>query len=327
MNRSIRNFAVGSSLLAALLLPVALAQDESAPAQPEPSEASSRAVHGLLLDVSYTGERLVAVGERGNIVASKDGQRWAQVDVPSRSALTAVSFADAKNGWAVGHDSSILHTADGGRSWQIQKFDPATHQPLLDVLFTDAFHGYAVGAFGMFFVTRDGGATWTELDAPVIREDGLHLHSLTRLNDGGLLLAGERGLLAVSADGVAWERLATPYEGTWFGAAPRGDKGAVVFGLRGNAFITDDVRAGSWQKLELGSTRTVFGGTSLPDGSAVLTGADGLLQVLRPDGRVESVAVSTSISGRSGGTLSSAVAWPGGLMTVGELGIQSYRIQ
>ena len=55
---------------------------------------------------------LVAVGQRGHVVYSTDsGASWKQASVPVSSDLTAVFFVDDKQGWAVGHDGVILHTA------------------------------------------------------------------------------------------------------------------------------------------------------------------------------------------------------------------------
>ena len=34
--------------------------------------------------------------------------------------FTDIYFADAKHGWIVGHQGWILHTADGGVSWEKQ---------------------------------------------------------------------------------------------------------------------------------------------------------------------------------------------------------------
>lgn len=316
--------------LAVLSISLCLAQD-SAPApgvqSVEAAEKSPKATRGLLLDVASTGERLVAVGERGNILVSRDGRRWAQVDVPARTTLTAVTFASPTQGWAVGHDVTILHTADGGRTWVLQHQDVARQQPLLDVLFLDEMRGFASGAFGMLFATTDGGQTWTETDAPVLKEDSFHLHSLTRLRNGSLLIAGERGLLAWSADGVQWTKLASPYEGSFFGAVPRGDTGVIVFGLRGNTFAADDISAPQWRKLEMQSTRTLFAGSPLDDGSAVLVGADGAVVLVHPDDLVEDKSMKARVAERVGGTLSATVPWQGQLVTVGELGIQPYAVQ
>ena len=76
----------------------------------------------LLLDVTCTGQRLIAVGERGHILLSDDqGESWRQVVTPTRQMLTAVSFPTPARGWAVGHDGLILASIDAGESWSVQR--------------------------------------------------------------------------------------------------------------------------------------------------------------------------------------------------------------
>ena len=75
----------------------------------------------LVLDLEYAGDRLVAAGERGLIAYSDDnGVSWTQAQVPVSHTLTALSFPDADNGWAVGHGGVILSTEDAGATWQQQ---------------------------------------------------------------------------------------------------------------------------------------------------------------------------------------------------------------
>ena len=70
--------------------------------------------------------RVIAVGDRGYIVLSDDnGRTWRRAKSPAAPLLTAVEFLDANNGWAVGHDSVILATADGGETWVQQFAAPA----------------------------------------------------------------------------------------------------------------------------------------------------------------------------------------------------------
>lgn len=287
----------------------------AAPVKPRPAEIARLSSQTLLLGVTCAGDRLVAVGDRGNILLSTDGKTWKQVAVPVNATLTAVAFADAKNGWAVGHDAAILHTVDGGLSWTLQQFKPEKGEPLLNVMAIDAQRAYGVGAYGMFLYTIDGGATWNEVDAPAIRDDGLHLNSLIRLADGSLFIVGETGLAGVSVDdGVTWERLTVPYEGSLFGALPRGEKGALVFGLRGNVLISDDVKAGTWTAVDIGSVQSMFGGAVLPDGRTVLVGADGAIVYIAPDG-------SARLGTPASGSLSGVVAMADQLHWVGEAGV------
>ena len=69
--------------------------------------------------------------------------------------LTGVVLRPSGQGaWAgVGHDAAILHTADGGSTWDLQHWDPELEKPLFDVWFEDDTHGVAIGAYGLFLET------------------------------------------------------------------------------------------------------------------------------------------------------------------------------
>jgi len=306
------------ALLASLAL-IALTTAAGLPAQvqPRPSEIMPRAAQGLTLSVVNNGKHLFTVGERGQILASNDGLAWAQVAVPVRATLTALSFVDDEIGWAVGHDAAILKTEDGGKSWMLQNFEPEKETAFLSVVATDRNHAYAVGAFGLFYATRDGGISWAEVAAPPIREEELYFHSIVKLNDGSLFIAGETGMLGVSADGGRWQRLKSPYQGSWFGALPHGRKGALIYGLRGNVYLSDDVRGGRWRKLDLGSEASLFGGSLLDDGRAVLVGLSGAVFVVDAAGnKAEPLRSGLSYS------LCGVAPVKGGLVVVGDYGIK-----
>lgn len=85
-----------------------------------PALTAAAAASSVLLDIAKAGDKLVAVGERGLIIYSDDGRSWQQAKVPLSETLTAVSFSSAELGWAVGHGGTILHSSDGGKSWQLQ---------------------------------------------------------------------------------------------------------------------------------------------------------------------------------------------------------------
>ena len=62
------------------------------------------------------------------------------------------------SGWAVGTDGTILHTEDGGRSWEPQSSGTSVH--LSSVAFATPQSGWAVGEKGTILHTEDAGATW-----------------------------------------------------------------------------------------------------------------------------------------------------------------------
>lgn len=295
--------------------PAAAPSGEEAPPPDVPRAALmvSGAAKARLLDLSQAGKRLVAVGQQGVIIVSDDGTNWKQVPSPASALLTRVRFLDDQQGWAVGYDATILHTADGGLSWALQHRDPEA-RVLYDILFLDASNGIAVGAYGGYYRTGDGGKTW-EAQASPLTELGQHFNRMLRLDAQTLFIAGERGMLARSTDaGASWQMLRTPYAGSFFGAIALGGKRVLIFGMRGNVYVTEDVTALplqdpaqydpytvetltdpakiaalGWRKVDNPIKESLFGGTRLPDGSVLLVGtnavalkADAGLKALRP---------------------------------------------
>lgn len=277
------------------------------------------AVRSLMLDVVDTGKRLIAVGERGHILASVDGRRWLQVEVPVRSALTAVHFIDERRGWAVGHDAVILMTADGGRSWTLQQFRPELEKPLLDVLFLDERRGYAVGAFGLFLASEDGGTTWTERRLAAVGAAEPNLHSLTRLGNGDLLLTGERGLLLLSTDqGRSWTKLNSPVGVTVFGAAAWSASGVLICGLRGQAWVSRRPRVGGWHRIDTGTQAGLYGCAAIDPGHAAMVGHDGTILVADLARREVRGYRSPSPS-----TWSAVARWQANLVLAGQAGLRA----
>lgn len=313
-----------------------LAQDSIA-GEAKPAVMSFKASEVLLLDVAKAGDRLVAVGSRGHIVYSDDqGLSWIQAPVPTRQLLTAVYFADEQHGWAVGHDSLILHTADAGETWVTQYRDPALEEsrddqdggllerPLMDVWFRDANTGFAVGAYGLFLRTDDGGASWEDLTFDIDNEDGFHYNAITEIAETGLFMVGELGTMYRSADyGDSWETLTDlPYDGSFFGASGTGEPNVVLaWGLRGNMFRSEDF-GDSWEKVRLDTPNngplesTLSSGSLSEDGRMVVVGIGGVVLTSDDRGRTFNVAVRSDRVALSSGT----VLEDGSVLLIGQRG-------
>ncbi|WP_373186540.1 YCF48-related protein [Halopseudomonas sp.] len=304
--------ALGLSIALACA-PVAIAQaQDSIAAEAKPAVMSDMSNEVLLLDVEQAGDRLVAVGSRGHIVYSDDmGASWTQAPSPTRQMLTSVDFVDAQNGWAVGHDSLILHTSDGGETWKIQYRDPALEEsrdeqaggllerPLMDVWFRDTNTGFAVGAYGLFLRTDDGGQNWEELPDLIDNEFGFHYNAMTAVKDTGLFLVGEMGTMYRSTDfGDTWETIQDlPYDGSLFGTAGTGRANEVlIWGLRGNMYRSSDF-GDSWKQIRLETPdgdelqATLSSGQLSEDGKLVVVGVGGVVVISEDNGRTFDVQV------------------------------------
>jgi len=280
-------FAVGMPALA-----------ENQPDYPvEYSIPSELATHALLLCITQAGDRLVTVGEYGHILYSDDGgNNWTQAEnVPTRITLTAVAFANDSVGWAVGHDAIILHTTDGGSTWERQYIDPVLEgeidpetgdvppdRTLLTLYVYDESHALALGAFSQALETFDGGATWEdrELVAPEVSDDPYYFPEQYHLNGAfagpgdSIFIAAEFGTVYRSLNGgQTFEEVQTDYDGSFWGGLTAGDS-IFVFGMRGNLWRSDDMGE-TWYDVDSDTDQSLSGGTVLPDGTIVIAGLGG----------------------------------------------------
>ncbi len=277
------------------------------------AEMMPKANKAIVTDIANGSDRAIAVGERGHIFVSPSRRDWIQVEnVPTRSNLTAVAAIE-NDAWAVGHDGVILHSADGGTTWERQRANPwnpdsddlRNGAPLLDVLFLDKNQGFAVGAYSLLLHTEDGGKNWNRIAITVEQSDEFfeeeiavdesgqldqstlalevetdpHLNSITRTGDGSLYIVAERGSSFRSNDsGRSWSRVQMPYSGSMFGVIGFEAQHLLAFGLRGNVFESFDLGT-NWQKVETGTELSLMGGVGQADGGAVIVGANGAVLV------------------------------------------------
>ncbi len=311
------------ALLVALLV-VALAQGagiaKAQEAELEVSVMAPLASKSLMLDAVVLADRLVAVGERGHIlISSDDGASWRQVEVPTRVMLTAVAFVDNEVGVAVGHDSVIIRTTDGGDTWTQVYSAPEDEAPFFGVWFADADNGIAFGAYGSHFRTADGGLTW---DFEPIGETDWHLHELARADNGKLYLAAEAGYAYRSDDGGEnWLELPSPYEGSYFGVLPLDGDAVLIYGLRGHLFRSDDAGE-NWEEIPTGTVALLTSGIRLDDGTIVIAGLGGAVLVSTDEGhefnfhqQPDRLGISTVVE-----------TTDGSLLMVGEFGVRMATI-
>lgn len=302
---------------------------------------------GLLINsLAEQAGRWIAVGELGNILIADDAAgpwRSAKLGTARGSTLTRVQFVGEGLALAVGHDGWILRSTDRGETWNEVAFDDELTDPLLSISGPHDGQIHAVGGFGRYLVSSDLGATWTarrveEIPKPeaeaappapspfpggdpfAMVDQGIsdrHLNAIIGLDDGRLLLTGESGLIARSADGgLSWEALPEIYAGSFFGALALPNNGAIVFGMRGHVFVTRD-GGDSWTRATVPAEVSMFGGHRRADGQIVLVGASNTLWVSDDEGLSFRVGLPADRA-----ILADVLPVDGGWLTAGERGLR-----
>jgi photosystem II stability/assembly factor-like uncharacterized protein len=111
--------------------------------------------------------------------------------------LFAVDCFDRQHVWAVGFNSVIVCTADGGKTWELQK--SGVDNNLCDVSFVTQNIGWISGRTGIMLHTTDSGKSWAKQQTGVTN----HLFSLKFVDESNGWATGDFGTIIHTSDGGA----------------------------------------------------------------------------------------------------------------------------
>ncbi|ANQ85414.1 hypothetical protein dqs_2383 [Azoarcus olearius] len=308
--------ALCAALAAAGATTVSLhAAGSASSAGPVPAMKARLAAKVPVTGMARAGDALVAVGDYGTVVRSTDnGKSWQQAEVPVSSLLTAVHFADAQRGWAVGHGGVVLATTDGGANWTLQQV--LDDKPvLLSVYFASAERGYAVGAYGTAWRTEDGGQSWEPMSVGQGRDADLHLNHIFATRKGALYVAAETGLAFRSTDGGdSWTALKPGVSGSLWGGLEAGDD-VVLLGMSGRVLASRN-GGDSWRAVSGDTEQSLTGAVSTADGKLLVVGAGGVM--LRGDAS----GLNAEVRGDRQNLAAVVLAADGSVVIGGQLGVE-----
>jgi len=127
---------------------------------------------------TQTSRRLLQAGYAASVIKTSDGgQTWTKVYEDLGNFYTnAIDCPTANECWVVGESESdspqpgvrILHTGDGGNTWEVQMYNSTSTYSLMDISMLNTTEGWATGGMlserefeGHFWHTVDGGKSWS----------------------------------------------------------------------------------------------------------------------------------------------------------------------
>ena len=156
-----------------------------------------------------------AVGEYGYIYNTKDaGVSWKKQagnfelsgstgDIVGDSSLFDVVAVDSQTAWAVGIDSTLIRTVDGGKTWQ--KVDVSITKGQLFCVNTDKKNTILIGGKGVFLSSNNMGRTWQspKLEPPITYS---WIYGIARRGLGGFVAVGGDGAIYLQTSNK-WHRI------------------------------------------------------------------------------------------------------------------------
>jgi photosystem II stability/assembly factor-like uncharacterized protein len=211
--------------------------------------------------------RVIVVGQGGEIASTRDGGKtWNSQNVGSTFNLYGVTHVSPDEAFTFGSaypSSVLLHTTDGGLSWEPR----SVRNTFFAMAFFDRSHGLAVG--DGVYTTNDTGTTW----ASTTGSPGGAFGCLSFAGPTAAAMAGQGGRIFLTTDrGQSWMSLtAGP---TWqLNAIAFADrKTGVATSYQGMLLTTDGGSSWSMHAQERGLGAVAFAGSSM--GTAVGEGGN-----------------------------------------------------
>jgi photosystem II stability/assembly factor-like uncharacterized protein len=133
----------------------------------------------------------IVVGDNGIIRRRNTLINFSLRDIvsPTSNNLNGLTFINGNIGFAVGDNSTVVRTEDGGNSWQLMR--STSYGKLNDVHFTSPSHGVIIGVNGLFYATSDSGRNWWQYSMPSME----NLNSICSIDGQKRIIVGDGGTI------------------------------------------------------------------------------------------------------------------------------------
>jgi len=210
-----------------------------------------------LLDIQFAdAQRGLAIGDFGTLLRTENGgNTWEKISLPDNIELPpdiaevvqpgdvilyGATFATKDEAWVAGEFGVILHSTDGGLTWQQQRSGVET--TLFGIHALDSQHAWAVGLEAVLLSTTDGGAQWKKEAIELPKGFVLPLYDVAVSGLFGWAVGNSGFILHSQDSGRTWKLHEVPVRmaGSWFrGVSLLPDGRGFIVGARGLVLSVD----------------------------------------------------------------------------------------
>ncbi|HUP02796.1 MAG TPA: YCF48-related protein [Bryobacteraceae bacterium] len=199
----------------------------------------------------------IVVGNSGTIFTTADaGKTWTQRQDAKKQNYTTehlvAVFAVGNQAWASGFYGTMLHSSDGGATWEKQV--TGTTMDLQGLYFINQDLGWAVGWSGTILRTADGGKNWK-----IIASDSAtwSLNTVFFKDEKNGWACGFAGELLGSTDGgLTWKTLKSPIQNGL--SSIKLDKSGRLWIAADDSLLLSEDGGATWSAVSVGEHANVF---------------------------------------------------------------------
>jgi photosystem II stability/assembly factor-like uncharacterized protein len=193
--------------------------------------------------------------KEGIILHTTDGGKTWNKQITVPYVLNGLDFISGNEGWAVGANGMIRHTINGGKNWSTQT-SPLTGS-LNSVYFIDENNGWIVSQdnWGEIAHTTNGGSTWNRQTAPT-RNPLVDVFFIN--SKKGWIVGMDSTLLRTTNGGASWLRVDLTVTNNWFLRSVYfiDEFHGWTVGIYGIIMLTNDGGI-TWQEIKSGFDETL----------------------------------------------------------------------
>ena len=186
---------------------------------------------------------IIATGYRTISYTSNGGRSWFDIVSPN---LVSVSFINNSEGWALSQNGYVIHTSDGGQTWEIagtinDRFD-SWWVGIPFFKFLNSTSGFALGQESLW-KTDDSGHTWSSIyeQVPFYQYAGfMSGFDINGKNMWIFQLGSAVNVISSNDSGITWKSLTSPSASDLYGIDFWNESIGLAFGGNFTLALTED---------------------------------------------------------------------------------------
>ncbi len=205
-------------------------------------------------DMQFIGKTGWAVGRNGIIMTTANGGDTWQIEKWGSLNFNDIHMLSPQKGIAVTDNGLLLSTEDGGRSWKVSEWEGYSSS-LNRIAFSNG-NGIVAGDRGTILKTVNGGKDWflTVLNEAKRKNKHMNLNSVTFIDAESAWIVGDRGMVLTTRNGGATWTQRKFQENDFFAVHFRDRKNGIIAGESGIVVRTDDGGA-KWRRSTVARNR------------------------------------------------------------------------